>query len=174
LAQDFSGVDGQMLILEREVFYRLGFNKGDLVELYHIYKGIGDEEKDEKKERIEGPIDNGDPLITSEECRNMTEYMDNFEDDRKSGKGKTQVDWRGSYILHGWTTQFQKYDDENNIMFGRKGGITLDYILAKESRFASAVYPAVKHAVDTGVLDGIADELSISKISGGVSVEGVS
>lgn len=177
LAQDFSGVDGQMLILEREVFYRLGFNKKDLIELYHVYRGTRErreDHEDEKKERIEGPPDNGDPIITSDECRNMTEYMDSFEDDemsRKSGKSKETVDWRGSYIIHGWTTQFIRYDDDDNIMFGRKGGITLDYILAKKSRFASAVYPAVKHAVDNGVLDGTAGELSVSSISGGVSHE---
>lgn len=171
LAQDFSGENGQMLILEREVFYRLGFNKEDLIDLYHIYRGTRgnrQEREDERKERIEGPIDKGDPIITSDECRNMTEYMDSFEDDKKSEKSKERVDWRGSYIIHGWTTQFIKFDDDDNIMFGRKGGITLDYILAKKSKFASAVYPAIKHAVDNGVLDGTAGELSVSKLSGGV------
>jgi len=172
LAQDFSGVDGQMLILEREVFYRLGYNKEDLIDLYHIYRGTGErreEHGDKRKEEIEGPIDKGDPIITSDECRNMTEYMNSFEDNKKGAKGKERVDWRGSYIIHGWSTQFMKYDNDDNIMFGSKGGITLDYILAKKSKFASAVYPAVKHAMDNGVLDGTADELSTSRLSGGAS-----
>lgn len=168
LAQDFSGVDNEMLILEREVFYRLGFNKEDLIDLYHIYRDNNNGKRDENAEVIVGPTKQGDPIITSDDCRNVTEYVDDFNNERKNRNRDKQVDWRGSYIIHGWTTRLMSFDNANNVMFGSKGGITLDYILEKKSRFASVMYPAVKHAVDSGLLDGMY-ELPTSKLSAGGS-----
>lgn len=37
-------------------------------------------------------------------------------------------------------------------MFGKFGGITLEYVLAQNNNFARAVYPAVKHALDNGII----------------------
>ena len=58
-------------------------------------------------------------------------------------------------MLHGWTSGIrgELNDEQRATMFGKFGGITLDYVLARNSNFALAVYPAVKHALDNGHLD---------------------
>ena len=38
-------------------------------------------------------------------------------------------------------------------IFGKFKDVTPEYVLAQNSNFARAVYPAVKHAMDNGVLD---------------------
>ena len=61
---------------------------------------------------------------------------------------------RASFVLHGWTSGLrgELNDEQRATIFGKFGGITLDYILARNSNFALALYPAVKHALDNGVL----------------------
>jgi hypothetical protein len=58
-----------------------------------------------------------------------------------------EVDYSDSYVLHAFKAvadqKIENFDPE---------GITLRYILARNSNFACAVYPAVKHAVDTGLI----------------------
>ena len=60
-------------------------------------------------------------------------------------------------MLHGWNSGLEKHlnDQEVQEMFGEFGGITPQYVLAKNSHFATAVYPTMKHALDNGALDGI-------------------
>ena len=60
----------------------------------------------------------------------------------------TRKDWNTSYAVHGFNSALAA----ENINFGIFGGITLDYVLAQSSNFARAVYPAVKHALDNGVI----------------------
>lgn len=165
LAQEFSGADNEMLILEREVFYRLGFNKEDLIDLYHKYRDDSPK-RDENDGIIIGPPRTGDPIITSSDCQNITSYLSSFQTKtkNKNKNQENQLDWRGSYIIHGWTTRLLSYDNADNVMFGTKGGITLDYVLEKKSRFASVMYPVVKHAVDSGLVDGMY-ELPTAKVS---------
>ena len=60
-------------------------------------------------------------------------------------------------MLHGWTSgiKTELNDREREALFGTFGGISPDYVLARSSNFARAVYPALKHALDSGILDGI-------------------
>lgn len=167
MARDFSGVDEEMLILEQEAFYRIGADKEDLLALYHNYKKsktarllMDKSNGADIKRDVTGPEDKGDPVITSDEIRDMARYIEGFQDDEKNKKEKDGIDWRGSYVIHGWNTKLNEYNDTDNAMFGSKKGITLDYIMAKKSRFASVVYPALKHAVDNRVVH--AHELSTS------------
>lgn len=44
--------------------------------------------------------------------------------------------------------------DESKEIFGAFDGISSEYVLAQNSNFARLVYPAVKHALDNGFLDG--------------------
>lgn len=151
LARDFSGLDNQALVLMREAFFPIGFKKDDLVDFYHIYKS---------QDLVTGPTYSGEPIISCSQCQNATDYVDQYEEEDDQVRN-SRVDWRGSYVLHGWNTALMGFDRDGD-MFGSRGGVTLEYVLARKSRFASAVYPAIKHAVDTGVLDGTADELAES------------
>ncbi len=60
--------------------------------------------------------------------------------------------WRGSYAVHGWNSVVKALGDTQAI-FGNAEGITLEYVLARKSQFANAVYPAVKHALDNGIIE---------------------
>ena len=84
--------------------------------------------------------------------QNLTSFIENFE----LYPPKTwQRDWRSSYVLHGWTSGIEKQltEGERIAMFGEFGDITLEYVLARNSNFARAVYPAVRHALDNGFLE---------------------
>ncbi len=63
-------------------------------------------------------------------------------------------------MLHGWTSAIKdNFDGDENTreLFGEYKGISLDYVLARKSNFAIAVYPAVKDALDRGFLDEFMD-----------------
>ena len=141
LALEFQIPDRQVLILPHETFIPFGWFPEDLKGIYNVHD------------------DPGKPIINNKDSQNMEEFIRNFE----LHKPKTwQHDWRSSYVLHGFTSgiQGQLNDAEREEMFGKFGGITLDYVLAQNSNFARAVYPAVKHALDNGYLDHIEDTTS--------------
>jgi hypothetical protein len=54
--------------------------------------------------------------------------------------------YTGSYVIHAFDN-FKKYANE----------ITLEYILARQSNFACAVYPAIRHAIVSGVITSVED-----------------
>ena len=64
-------------------------------------------------------------------------------------------------MLHGWTSSIKNnFDGNENTpeLFDEYKGISLDYVLARNSNFARAVYPAVKDALDSGFLDEFMDD----------------
>jgi Glycosyltransferase sugar-binding region containing DXD motif len=66
---------------------------------------------------------------------------------QRGRKFSWEIDYSDSYALHAFKAvadqKIENFDPE---------GITLRYILARNSNFACAVYPAVKYAVDTGLI----------------------
>ena len=76
---------------------------------------------------------------------NMTSFVESFQ--LKPSK-IWRKDWRLSYALHDWRIDL----GDSKKYFGEFGGIMLEYVLAKNSNFARAVYPAVKHALDNDVI----------------------
>ena len=59
-------------------------------------------------------------------------------------------------MLHGWNSGIEKHSNDQEVqeMFGKFGGITPQYVLAKNSHCATAVYPAIKHAM-VSILIGV-------------------
>lgn len=137
LVQDFQDPDGQVLILDKETFFPLSWMYDDLVTLYGV---------------------NGHSIlevVNSRPTENLTDFVENFQLDPPE---TWKRDWRLSYVLHGWTTSLTRNLErlEQEYVFGEfREGITLDYVLAGRSNFALAVRPAIRHAVDTGVLDHV-------------------
>ena len=137
LVRDFQAPEGQVLILDKETFFPLSWLHDDLVTLY----GVNEESSLE--------------VVNNRPTENLTDFVDNFQ---LEPPGTWKRDWRLSYVLHGWTTSltrnFERLEKEN--VFGEfREGITLDYVLAGRSNFALAVRPAIRHAIDTGVLDHV-------------------
>ena len=92
--------------------------------------------------------------------QNIADFIDHFQQwQPERPKDTWHADWRLFYILHGWNhaveglIEYQK--EEGDDLFGGFGSITLEYVLSQNSKFARAVYPAVRHAVDSGGLDAV-------------------
>lgn len=79
----------------------------------------------------------------------MPHLDDNVGQMKRDGrKPDWEMDYSTTYILHA----FKPDKNEHIENFDRDNGITVKYVLAQNSNFAIAVYPAVKHAIDTGVI----------------------
>ncbi len=129
-----------MLILDKETFFPLSWMHDDLITLYGVHE--------------ESSVE----AVNNRPTENVTDFVENFQ---LEASETWRRDWRLSYVLHGWTTSlkrnFERLEQED--VFGDfREGITLDYVLAGRSNFALAVRPAVRHAVDTGVLDHVKNE----------------
>ena len=135
LARDFHSPNDQVLILPQDAFFSYSWETNDLISIYQVHKDLGD-----------SPYNN--------DIQNLTSYKKDFH----LHKPKTwQTPWRSSYVLHGWTSGIKSHLDQKqrDTVFGEFKNITLEYVLAQNSNFALAVYPAVKHALDSGILDGV-------------------
>jgi hypothetical protein len=124
VALEYSGRDQEVLILEQDAFFPLGWNSEHFDTLYQVHMHEYTE-----------------PSSPS----NVASFIQSFKMDLPT----TWVrDWRNSYAVHGFNSGLHKY----KAYFGVYGGITVEYVLARKSNFARAVYPAVKHAMDNGII----------------------
>jgi hypothetical protein len=124
VALEYSGKEKEVLILEEDAFFPLGWMSAHFNTLYQVHDGEYTE-----------------PSSSS----NVASFIQSFKMDLP----KTWVrDWRNSYAVHGFNSGLHMYKS----YFGAYGGITVAYVVARNSNFARAVYPAVKHAIDNGVI----------------------
>lgn len=138
LAQEFQIPDqGQVLILPQDTFFPYAWFADDLRQIYQVHE------------------ESGVSAVNNQGTQNLTEFYENFQ---LYGPKTWKRDWRSSYVLHGWTSGIRnELDDQGRAaMFGGFGDITPEYVLARNSNFARAVYPAVRHALDNGVLGNVA------------------
>ena len=139
LAREFASVGNHVMIVPRDTFFPLSWWKNDLEILYQVHPDAGESETNNRS------------------IKNQTEFTSNFH---LWPPESWRHDWRLSYVLHGWTSAIKdNFDGDENTreLFGEYKGISLDYILARKSNFAIAVYPAVKDALDRGFLDEFMD-----------------
>lgn len=138
LAHDFSARDKEVLILEQEAFFPGGWNIEDLEKMYKV--------NTEEERRVGNKIPSSPGLLGLQ--TNIEDYVEAFESKRPRG---WEYDWRQSYVIHGWGSA--QYDDKFDLNFGKFQGITPEYVLSRKSNFGRAVYEAVAHAADEGILD---------------------
>ena len=149
LTNDFSPTDNQVLELEQDAFFPSSWNPQDVRDLYRVREDVG-------------PSPANNPSING-----LQNFIDNFE--LGPPANTWQRDWRVSYALHGWSStlpggrQSKLSAGDTQKMFGAFGGINLPYMLARNSDFALAVYPAVKHALDSGFLDGVRSSVAVQE-----------
>ncbi|MCJ1280404.1 hypothetical protein MMC21_008232 [Puttea exsequens] len=136
LADDFVATPRQVLLLPQNSFFPFSWDYYDCEIIYKIHRA---------SEPADPIVHNADPF--ADEALFLDTWARPFP-----GTDKTwEVDWRQSYTLHGWNHGASDNDD----FFGEFGGISLAYVMALNSNFARAVYPAVEHAVKSGFLDGM-------------------
>ena len=137
LAMEFVAMERQLLVVPQDTFFPLSWKEKDLHTLYDVHE------------------DNEDTK------HNNTRYMPNSPVFSRSSKrswvpNTWRRDWRSSSVLHGWHSGIRQNirgKEAMEQMFGRFGDVTLEYVLARNSNFARAVYPAVRNALDVGILD---------------------
>ena len=146
LVYEFAESKHMSLILPSDTFFPGSWYKNDLEEIYQQHDNFDDHHK---------------PVYQNHPISNLTDFVETFKLDHALGGGhgrKTEhawkYDWRLSYVLHGWTSGIRDSfsDQEVKKLFGKHGEPDLDYILSRKSNFARAVYPAVQHALETGIL----------------------
>lgn len=133
LARKFGADSSQVLVLPQDSFFPLSCWRHDLECLYGKHE------------------DTATAVINNKPTSNLEIFIANF----KLWQDETcERDWRTSYLLHGWTSGIPQFfnEAEQLELFGQDQGITLDYVLEGTSNFALAVLPAVKHALDNGLL----------------------
>lgn len=135
LVREFQFPAYQVLILPYETLFPLSWLPDDVKYIYQVHEGE----------------DDPSPAIDEKPSQNVTDFIDHFTMDKPAS---WRQDWRLSYVLHGWNKAVERLAEEEHEaqLFGSSQGITLEYVLAGNSNFARAVLPAVKHAVDSGVL----------------------
>jgi hypothetical protein len=130
LVSEFAASDRQVLVLDHEVFFSVSESEDDLSMVYKVND-------------LEGV--NESLQLNGTNTFNLISFVHSFEQQRPETWRK---DWRLAYVLHGRTVGIS----DGEICCAEFGGITLEYVLTKKSNFGRAVYPAVKHALDTGVI----------------------
>lgn len=68
------------------------------------------------------------------------EAVDYWNQTKSNIKPTWQADYSGSYVIHAFDGRGNFWPDH----------VDLEYIMARQSNYARAVYPAVKHAIDKG------------------------
>lgn len=140
VARDFASVGNQVMIAPQDTFFPLSWRKKDLKTLYQVHN-------DSYDDHYIGELEPNNNHNTT----NLTEFINNFT--LRPKKDSWQVDWRLSYAMHGWTSAIKRSFNSTKELIGEYDGITLEYILARNSNFARALYPAVKDALEKGFLD---------------------
>jgi hypothetical protein len=78
-------------------------------------------------------------------CRDIFSWL---EEKEKYRLEDWEMDFSSTYILHAFDDYIQKISGWNHKR-------DLDYILARQSNYARAVYPAIAHAIRAGVITGL-------------------
>lgn len=141
LSIEFAPHEHQVLVLPQDTFFPLTWWHDDLFNIYQVHHEPGASE------------------LHNSDISNMTDFVQDYT---LWGKRTWRRDWRESYVMHGWTSSLGREVSarERKLIFGKFGDITLEYVLQQTSNFARAVYPAVKSALDSGVLDHLKFEQS--------------
>lgn len=72
--------------------------------------------------------------------QDAVEYWDESKD---SNKPEWEIDYSGSYVIHAFDGRANFWPDH----------VDVEYVMARQSNYARAVYPAVKHAIDNGKIE---------------------
>ncbi|MCJ1450599.1 hypothetical protein MMC28_000932 [Mycoblastus sanguinarius] len=128
LVQDSFIRPTQVLVLAQDSFFPLDWEPESLRKLYRE--------------------DQGGFSTMNHDTQNITNYISTFD---TKPQESMEIDWRSSYTMHGWSSSLKNHWE--TVFWQNNNGITLEYVLARKSNFAKALYPAVKHAVDTDVLE---------------------
>lgn len=120
-----------VLVLEQDAFFPGDWMEGSLNMMYALHNDS------DTRSTIKGPL-------------NSTAIALNFKGDQSYSGWRR--DWSTTYNLHGWSTGIKNLNLGDRL-FASYGHLSPEYVLARRSNVARALYPALKHAIESNVLD---------------------
>jgi hypothetical protein len=141
LANRMLPVPGEVLVLEPRAFAPVSWEMEDQTRLFKPSSTF-------VAEPDLGPmpdISAGAGALST--CQDALSYLRQREMAAQQSGDPKEVDFSGSYVLHA-------FDDSIRKIWGWDHVIDLKYVMARRSTYARAVYPAVRHAVQAGIIPG--------------------
>lgn len=142
LVNDFVESPFGALVLPQETFFPGSWLPEDLVRFYQNH----DEEASRQLQSTYRRLDELCQEIPHGRPRDMESRLSHFV--------------RSARLASCPENGYQSPEAKTELFGNPDGGITIDYILSRKSNFAIALYPALKEALDTGVLKPT-DDLSV-------------
>ncbi|KAL5352275.1 hypothetical protein ACLOAV_002222 [Pseudogymnoascus australis] len=130
LAYRLQAVPAEVLILGIQAFTPSGWKKNDIEALFTPHT------ETEEVSRGDGSL-----LEIPTSFQDAADYWTGSE---WEGRAEWEVDYSGSYAIHAFDGKPEGYWPKR---------VDLEYVMARQSNYARAVYPAVKHAVDAGIIN---------------------
>ena len=133
IAERLVKIPGEVLIMDEKAFSPTSWREDSTDYLFapHNETSIPDIEQDVEE------VEQDDPIALWES--------------RNSKTRKWEADFSATYLLHA-------YKGRGHDVPGFHG-VTVPYVLKKDSNYALAAYPVVRHALDNGVIDEVDDEV---------------
>ncbi|CZR50371.1 uncharacterized protein PAC_00243 [Phialocephala subalpina] len=141
LANRLSVVPGEVLILQSNAFSPVGWELPGIEKLFKPHFSIPAKQ----------------PLfqsLTSEKagiCENLFGWLREKEIFDKESKEEWEIDFSSTYVLHA-------FDEGMERIRGWDHSVDLRYVMGRQSNYAMAVFPAIKHAIEKGVIEGVEGE----------------
>ncbi|KAL2018616.1 hypothetical protein VTK56DRAFT_586 [Thermocarpiscus australiensis] len=139
LAYRLHALPGEVLILNPRAFAPASFELPDQTRLFKPHLGPP------RAFAYGGMLDGaaGQPKERRNTCTDALAWL--AERELAGRMERWEMDFSATYVLHA-------FDDDIDKIWGWDGKITLKYVLSRQSNYARAVYPAVWHAVQTGII----------------------
>ncbi|KAK6850035.1 hypothetical protein PG995_013868 [Apiospora arundinis] len=143
LAYRLHAVPGEVLIMNPLAFAPASWELADKKRLFKPYGNAA------PPVMIQGECHDGDdtgdglPTVPGNTCADALAWLQ--ERKHRATEG-WEMDFSATYVLHAFD------DDASQVGGGWDGKITLPYVLARQSNYARAVFPAIRHAIKAGVI----------------------
>jgi hypothetical protein len=133
LAYRLNAVPGEVLIMHPRAFGPTSWEEADQVRLFKPHPNAD----------TNGAI-RSDAVGAPKELRNTcADALAWFAEREQAGRMESwEMDFSSSYVLHA-------IDELGEALYGK---INLKSVLARQSNYARAVYPAIRHAIDAGII----------------------
>ncbi|KAK4126784.1 glycosyltransferase family 32 protein [Parathielavia appendiculata] len=143
LAFRLHAVPGEVLIVHPRAFAPASWELEDQVRLFQPHIETKRTSSAAVLDRHEGAAAAMLPSELRNTCQDALAWL--AEREKKGRVESWEIDFSATYVLHA-------FDDYADQIQGWDGNITLQYVLARQSNYARAVFPAVSHAVQAGII----------------------
>jgi hypothetical protein len=131
LANRMAAIPGEVLILQPEAFAPVSYELADQKRLFKPHV--------EREVAIVGDLTQEWDGNGGTTCTDVLAWL------KERMLEKWEIDFSSTYVLHA-------FDDDLSRIRGWDHVIDVKYVLARQSNYARAVYPAIRHAIEAGLI----------------------